>query len=70
MTKGQSLSEAIDNGYGVWMVEGRSELVSLQRKLSATASRKGVKIKSRSFVSIDEREDRPTVMYTVQTEVI
>ena len=70
MTKGTSLTEAINNGYGVWIVNSREDVVKLQRRLSATASQRGVKIKSRSFVSVDQSEQEPSVFYTVSMEVI
>jgi hypothetical protein len=40
-------------------------VVKLQRKLSATAAQKGVKVKSRSYVSVDQSEEKPEVFYTV-----
>lgn len=70
MNRGISLTEAINHGYGVWMVGSRDEVVKLQRKLSATASQKGVKIKSRSYVTIDQTEDLPQAMYTVTATVV
>lgn len=70
MTKGVSLSEAINSGFGCWIVPSRDEVVKLQRKLSATASQKGVKVKSRSFVSVDQSEVEPKVFYTVSVEVL
>jgi hypothetical protein len=63
--KGIGLTEAINNGFGVWIVPTRDEVVKLQRKLSATAAQKGVKVKSRSYVSVDQSEEKPEVFYTV-----
>ena len=70
MIKGASLTDSINHGFGCWIAETREDVVKLQRRLSATASQKGVKIKSRSFVSVDQSEQEPIVFYTVSMEVI